>query len=205
MDNMNNAAVASPTGSTGQGNSTQQPPQSNIFKDLSSRMIKGLMIHDQLNQYFLFLNLPGYSMCQKYHYIKESINYQYLNDFYIQNYGKLIPTDAISNPNLIPLEWNNRDMQSIDNEQKKRAIKAGFQKWINWEEGSLKAYENAYANLMNMRQVQAASFINKYITDVSEQLYSIKNQYLNQNFLDYDLNNIINSQKEMYDYYAKKI
>jgi hypothetical protein len=79
-------------------------------------MVKGLMIHDQLNQYFLFLNLPGYSMCQKYHYIKESINYQYLNDFYIQNYGKLIPTDAISNPNLIPLEWNNRDMQSIDNE-----------------------------------------------------------------------------------------
>lgn len=116
MDNVNNAAVASPTGSPGQGNSTQQPPQSNIFKDLSSRMVKGLMIHDQLNQYFLFLNLPGYSMCQKYHYIKESINYQYLNDFYIQNYGKLIPTDAISNPNLIPLEWNNKDMQSIDNE-----------------------------------------------------------------------------------------
>ena len=51
-----------------------------IFSHLSSHMIKGLMIHDQLASAYKFLNLCGYSKCHEYHYFEESRTYRCLQN-----------------------------------------------------------------------------------------------------------------------------
>ena len=59
-----------------------------IFSQLSQHMIKGLMMHTQLSDYFNFLGLKGYSQCHKYHYFEENNNYKQLCDYYLNHYNK---------------------------------------------------------------------------------------------------------------------
>jgi hypothetical protein len=43
-----------------------------IFIELNQHMLKGLMFHEELANYFSFLALEGYSYCHEYHYKEES-------------------------------------------------------------------------------------------------------------------------------------
>ena len=52
-----------------------------IYAKINEHMINGLMLHDQLANYYDFLGLEGYKRCHEYHYFKENISngrkYQY--------------------------------------------------------------------------------------------------------------------------------
>ena len=43
-----------------------------IFSKISQRMIGGLMFHEQMSNYYDFLNLRGYKKCHEYHYLEET-------------------------------------------------------------------------------------------------------------------------------------
>ena len=42
-----------------------------IFTNLAEHQIKGMMVHEQLANYYDFLGLPGYRNCHEYHFMKE--------------------------------------------------------------------------------------------------------------------------------------
>ena len=43
-----------------------------VFSRLATRMIGGMMFHEQLMNAYLFMGLPGYAKCHEYHYISET-------------------------------------------------------------------------------------------------------------------------------------
>ena len=47
-----------------------------------SHLLKGLMFHEELANYFAFLSLEGYSCCHEYRYEDESRSYRELNKYY---------------------------------------------------------------------------------------------------------------------------
>ena len=44
-----------------------------IYAQIAEHMIKGMMIHEQLANYYDFLGLKGYKRCHEYHYMKMKI------------------------------------------------------------------------------------------------------------------------------------
>ena len=54
-----------------------------IYADVAAHMIEGLMIHEQLANYYDFLGLGGYKRCHEYHYIEESVKYRGLYRYFI--------------------------------------------------------------------------------------------------------------------------
>ena len=176
-----------------------------IFEKLSRHMIKGLMVHEQLANYYKFLNLSGYAYCHEYHFIEESVSYRKLCRYYISHYDKLIPESEFDNPEIIPESWYQHKRQDVDINTKRNAVKQGLSKWVDWEMKTKKLYSDMYKEVMENGNVDAACFIKELVKDVSKELKRASSYLLDKEAIDYDMSVIIQEQKCKKDYYKDKI
>lgn len=176
-----------------------------IYSELSAHKIKGLMIHDNLANYYDFLGLKGYKKCHEYHFLEETLSFRELNKYFINHHNKLIPDMDIEPSLVIPDSWYRVTRMDVDNATKKTAIKNGMNIWHNWEKETKLLYEKMYKELMDINEVASAIFIKKCICDVDKELKQVERYVLNKIGMDYDLTTIISEQQEIHCKYECKL
>lgn len=176
-----------------------------LFSELSVHMIKGMMLHEQMANYYHFLGLEGYKKCHEYHYISESLTFRKLNCFYVEQYNKLIPNVKIENTDIIPNNWYNHVRQDVDTNTKRNAIQSGLVKWVKWEKDTKVLLEQTYRDLIDIDEVAGALFISEMIKDVCEEIKDAEQYHLNKESIAYDMIQIIDEQKKDSSKYSKKI
>lgn len=175
-----------------------------IYSNLASHMILGMMTHEHLANYYDFLGLKGYGKCHQYHYLKQTYEYRELCRYYINHFNKLIPQSTIEVPNVIPLSWFRYNRFDVDPDTKQKAVKSGLQMWVDWERQTKKLYESMYIEAINIKQAAAALNIKGMIQDVDSELKEAEQYHLNKKTLNYDLYDIISDQECQYQEYKKK-
>ena len=165
-----------------------------IFSDLAAHMIKGLMTHSQLADYYRFLGLPSYADCHEEHYKKESRNWRKLAKYYIEHYNRLVPEKAVDDPKIIPDGWFNATRQEVDTNTIRKSVQKGLETWVTWEKDTKKLYETHYMNLIDNGDVAAAMFLKKYICDVDDELAEAEEWHLYKKATDYDIGHLIGEQ-----------
>ena len=175
-----------------------------IFKKLVSHMKKGIMIHQDLEKYYDFLNLCGYKKCHQYHYLDENYNYKKLYHYYVSHFNKLIEED-VKKQNVIPTSWYQYLKSNVDIQTKRQAVELGMKIWIDWEKETKKFYQNMYAELVAQGEIAAAMFLQSYICNVSDQLKCAEKKMLDIKATNYDICFIVESQKQLHKKYKKKI
>ena len=175
-----------------------------IFKKISSHMIKGLMIHDKMADYWDFLSLRGYKRMSEWHYKKESCSYRKLHRYYINHYHKLIEEENIDNPDIIPVSWYRYTRPEVDPATKAKAVKSGFEKWISWEKETKKAMQEYCSELANNGDVAASIFIGRYVDAVDHELKCAERIMLDLEAVSYDMPYIIGCQTKVHDKYKAK-
>ena len=176
-----------------------------IFSKLSGHMIKGLMIHDQMSDYYDFLSLRGYKRCHEYHYKKEMCGYRKLHRYFINHYGKLIEEERIEDPEAIPSSWYRYTRKEVDANTKRSAVRAGIDKWVSWEKETKDLYQMAYRELMAINEEAAALLIEEFIRDVDCELKYAERKSLDLESVDYNLAYIIGEQTRLHDKYKRKM
>ena len=176
-----------------------------IFIKLNEHMIKGLMMHDQMASAYSFLNLCGYQKCHTYHYFDESCNYRCLQDFYLENYHKLIPETEIKNPEIIPNTWYKYTKTDVDTNTKRTAVRDMIKMWVEWETDTKKLLEESYKELYDMGEIYASRKILCFLEDVGHELKKAQDKYINLEAINYDINYIVNEQRDLYHKYKNKI
>lgn len=176
-----------------------------IFSQIAQHMVVGLMVHSQLNDYFNFLGLKGYSKCHEYHYFEENSNYKKICNYYITHYNKLVLDQPFKNPGIIPTNWLNYTRQDVSIDIRKTATKNGFDKWIQWEKDTKKLYEQYYKELIALNEEAAAFELKKYIIDVDYELAEAEQQLLFLNAMDFSMPDIIVEQDKIYQDYIDKL
>lgn len=176
-----------------------------IFKTLADHMLKGIMTHEQLANYYDFLGLGGYKRCHEYHFYDETCGYRKLQRYFINHYGRLIEQNNFEQVDMIPASWYTVSREDVDNSTRQSAVKAGIQAWVSWERETKKLYERMYQELMGIDEVAAALFIKRYICDVDCELKKAQRYWLNKKAISYDMDVIVAEQKEMHDKYKKKM
>lgn len=176
-----------------------------IFKELSAHMIKGIMTHEELANYYDFLGLKGYRKCHEYHFYSESKGYRELCKYYISHYNKLIPETKVEQPEVIPESWYPHVREDVDSATKKNAARSGLSAWIEWEQSTKSLYQQHYKNLINIGEIASAKFLCDYICDVDEELKTAEEYMLNKQATNFDLAYIIEEQKDKHDKYGSKI
>ena len=126
------------------------PELQNLYSELINHMKQGVEMHEQLSDYYAFLNLPGYQKCHEYQMLCELLTYRKAKDMYLKEYNKLVqPTyadngamnnmSANNNGNsmrprrnysadVIPVNWYNHTRYDVDASTKRNAVKEGFKK-----------------------------------------------------------------------------
>ena len=172
-----------------------------ISVQVYQHMIKGMMIHVQMSEYYRFLNLPGYARFHEKQYEEESDGFMMFVKYYIDHFNKLIPEVPIENPNVIPETWYQYTRQDVDINTKKQAVKSGLEKWISWEKDTKSFYETMFRDLMAEGEIAFALFLKDYVVDVDRELKKAEKYQLNKKACDYSMEVIIPEQKAMYEKY----
>lgn len=168
---------------------------SEIFRDICSHQIKGLMVHSQLADYYAFLGLDKYSECHECHYKNESHSWRKLSEYYIKHYNKLVEEKQIDNPNIIPTDWYKVARQDVDTNTKRRAVEKGLMEWISWETETKKLYEDAFSELLSLGDGAAAMRVKKCLCAVDNELSEAQGYLLNKKAVDYDIAYIVGEQE----------
>jgi hypothetical protein len=176
-----------------------------IYSKIASHMIKGMMLHEELADYYDFLGLQGYKRCHEYHYLDETCAYRGLCRYYINHHNKLILKVEFDNPNVIPDSWYKYTRQDVDNNTKKNAVKNGITVWVDWEKETKSLYEQMYKELIAIDEIASALKVHELICDVDCELKKAERYYLNKKAIDYDLTEIIAEQKPKHEKYKKKM
>lgn len=68
-----------------------------LYSELINRMKQGVELHEQLADYYAFLNLHGYQKCHEYQMLCELLTYRKAKDMYMKEYNQLVqPTYMVS-------------------------------------------------------------------------------------------------------------
>lgn len=175
-----------------------------VFAKINSHEIEGIMLHDQLAEYFDFLNLHGYKRMHEYRALCEFAEHRGIVRYYINHYNRLLPETAAANPAAIPVNWRGYSRQQVDASTKRKAIREAFVKWREWETETKKLYESSYCELCEIGEVAAACKVKSLVADVDEELKNVDRKYMKLESIDYDLPTIYLCQDEIHEQYAEK-
>ena len=175
-----------------------------VFIELSGHMLRGLMFHEELANYFAFLALEGYSYCHEYHYKEESESYRKLNRYYITHYNKLIPKRGAEAPQIIPTNWYAYGRKDVDASVKRNAVKEAMAAWVNWETETKEFYEKKYEELCDTKDIAAALYVKDLIKDVDDELKWAEEKMIALATSGYDIIYILDEQKFLKEKYIKK-
>lgn len=167
-------------------------------------MIKGIMLHEQMANYYDFLGLQGYKRCHEYHYLKESCAYRGICRYFLNHHNRLIPNVSVEDPKVIPESWYKYTRQDVDISTKKSAVKNGISMWVDWERETKKFYEQMWKELMDIEEVASAFKIKELICDVDCELKKAERYQLDKKAVDYDMLTIIEEQKHKHKEYKSK-
>lgn len=176
-----------------------------IFNQTVEHMLQGIMIHDELANYYDFLGLQGYKKCHEYHGMIETHSYRHIMHYYISRYNKFLPEPKVNPAGIIPSSWNGYTRQEVDSKTKQSAVKAGLEKWMNWEKSTKKFFEKMYKELMNIDEVAAAFEFQKLICDVDCELKKVEQYHLHKQAIGYDISSIVAEQKKKHKRYKEKL
>ena len=176
-----------------------------IYAELSAHMIKGMMIHAQMADYYDFLGLEGYKRCHEYHFMMETCNMRSIHRYFLNHHNKLIKEQRIEDPRVIPDSWYNYKRQDVSTTTKQTGVKNGLTMWVDWERETKKLYERMYKELMDLNEVASAFKIKELICDVDKELKKAERYQLNKEATDYDIKSIIGEQRAKHNKYKRKM
>lgn len=176
-----------------------------IFGLIAQHMIKGMMVHVQLSDYFNFIGLKGYAKCHEYHYYEESKNYRDLVNYYMRHYNKIVLDLPVENPHIIPDDWSQFTRYEVSSTVRKNAVISGFDKWLDWELKTKKTYNNYCKELYNLNEIASMTKIKEYVEDVDEEIAEGHDKILGLKTVDYDIFEIYEEQEKLEKKFTKKI
>lgn len=171
---------------------------------LASHMVSGMMFHEQMAEYYLFLNLEGYAKCHEYHFLDETCNYRKFCKFYTKHFQRLIHT-KIEVEQYIPESWYKYTRLDADKSTVQSSVKSGLEMWVDWERKTKKMYEEVYAQLVEANEVDAAIYIGKLVKCVSNELEKVEAYLIKKNIVDYNISDILAEQHHKKEKYKCKI
>lgn len=208
------------------------PELQQLYSELIDRMKQGVEMHEQLADYYGFLNLPGYQKCHEYQMLCELLKYREAKDAFMKEYNQLVPLNMMMNGisnmannnnsngmnnmnnngngnynynNVIPQNWYKYTRYDVDSGTKRTAVKDGFQKWITYEKETKQFLTNMAKRLEQADDRESARKLDYLIDHVQKEIETAEEKMMALENSGYDMNYILQQQEPMKAKYAEKI
>lgn len=137
------------------------------------RQTEGVVYHENMTDYYRFLNLDCLKEIHCCQSMEELKNLQKTKDCYTQIYLS-IPKYDMENTTLIPPEWYNKSSLDITKGAIKSLSKDSLYHWLDWEKGTLEIYKEAAKHFKENMAFYQLKIVNCLIKDVSHEICEIE-------------------------------
>ena len=198
---------------------TQEVQQ--LYSDLINRMKQGVEMHDQLADYYNFLNLPGYQKCHDYQMLCELLTYRKAKNAYMREYNQLVQPNVMMGmtnmgnnggnmngnnyANVIPTNWYKYTRYDVDASTKRNAVRDGFKRWIDYEKETKQYLTEMAKKLEQADERDAARKLDFLIDHVEKEIETAEEKMMALENAGYDMNYILQEQDPQKQKYARKI
>lgn len=198
-----------------------------LYSELINRMKQGVEMHEQLADYYNFLNLPGYQKCHEYQMLCELLTYRKAKDMYMKEYNQLVQPNYLSGllnmgnnmsnnnnnsqngvnyaENVIPQNWYKYTRYDVDQGTKRNGVKEGFKKWLDYERDTKQFLTQMSDKLNQIGEREAARRLDYLIDHVEKEIEQAEEKMISLESSGYDMNYILSQQEELKEKYAEKI
>ena len=174
------------------------------YEKAITRILDGVMLHEQMMLYYNFLGLNGYSTCHKYHYLSELNSYNSVLEYYINKYNKLIIVKPNTDTDIIPSSWYKFTKSDVEVSNIRSGVKTGLTKWLEWENGTLEVLKEIYVTVYK-EDVTFGVLLQALISDVEYEIKTINESMMKDKATDYDVILMMSEQELLIKKYNKKI
>ena len=199
-----------------------------LYSELINRMKQGVEMHEQLADYYGFLNLPGYQKCHEYQMLCELLTYRKAKDMYMKEYNQLVQPLSMLNGmtnlsnmnnngnngntntnmnynNVIPNQWYGHSRYEVDAGTKRNAVRDGFKRWVDYENDTKQFLINMSQQLEQKNEREAARKLDYLIDHVEQEIEHGEETLMSLENSGYDMNYILQQQEPLKAKYADKI
>lgn len=203
------------------------PEVQQLYSELINRMKQGVEMHEQLADYYGFLNLPGYQKCHEYQMLCELLTYRKAKDMYMREYNQLVPPTNMTNnsmsnmtnmsnnnnnnpnynnyANVIPQQWYQHTRYDVDASTKRNAVRDGFKRWIEYEKETKQFLTDMTKRLEQADEREAARKMDYLVEHVDKEIQHAEEKMMALENSGYDMNYILQEQEPLKAKYARKI
>lgn len=196
-----------------------------LYSELINRMKQGVEMHEQLADYYGFLNLPGYQKCHEYQMLCELLTYRKAKDMYMKEYNQLVQPSNMANmnsmtnmnnnsnnnsssqnyANVIPTGWYSHTRYDVDSGTKRNAVRDGFKRWIDYEKETKQYLLEMAQKLEQANEREASRKLDYLIDHVEKEIEHAEEKMMALENAGYDMNYILQEQDQLKAKYADKI
>lgn len=155
-----------------------------VFSQVASHIIEGVMVHDDLAQYYDFLAVPSYRDKHECHAKEEFKNYHKVCRHYMATHNQLLPNIRASQRDIIPESWMKYTRDDVDVATKKQGIKNGVMAWWEWERETKDFLKNM---MIELPDVEDRCVIRSLLDDVISEEKCAHEKYLQLKSVDFNL------------------
>lgn len=176
-----------------------------IFTKISDLYVNGIIFHSDMSKYFDFLNLHGFKRLHQYRYFCESKENCELQGYYINRFQELLPETESYSESPIPQSWHKYKRSDVSASDKANGVKAGFEKWLNWEKSVRTTLQMSAKELRNLGECEAACEVECMLCDNEEEIKRAERMFLMLKSVDFSPEYIEEIQPELHKKYKKKL
>ena len=137
------------------------------------RQTEGLMYHDEMTDYYTFLNLGLLKKIHRRQTEEELRALQKVKCDFITAFG-VFPDYDITDPKAIPASWMQKTSDEADEPSLKILIQANLMKYLQWEEETCKIYKASAKTLKENMNFHLHREVCEMIEDVQKEIHEIK-------------------------------
>ena len=152
----------------------------NIIK----RQTEGLMYHDEMTDYYAFLNLGMLKKLHKKQTEEELEALQKAKCTYISAFG-MIPFYTAEDPRAIPPDWKNKTNSEVDETSLQFLAQASLSDYLKWEEDTCEIYKASAEALKENMNFHLYRKVCDMIEDVQKEICNINNILLDAALYNY--------------------
>ena len=152
----------------------------NIIK----RQTEGLMYHDEMTDYYAFLNLGMLKKLHKKQTEEELEALRKAKCTYISAFG-MIPFYTAEDPKAIPPDWKNKTNSEVDETSLQFLAQASLSDYLKWEEDTCEIYKASAEVLKENMNFHLYRKVCDMIEDVQKEICNINNILLDAALYNY--------------------
>lgn len=176
-----------------------------IFSKIHERQVQGMMFHEQMSNYFDFLNLHGFKRLHEYQFFCETLEMRDIEKYYINHENMLIGKSNVQPTSEISDNWHKYNRMQVKTSAKAQAVKEALTKWHDWEKETKELYSQYAYELSQMMCVDSVRVVSILVCDIEEELKRIDRMMIKLENLGYDMAYILDLQDCLHKKYKKKI